>query len=148
VPRPKPFAAALLAILLAAACASGPQDSGFDVRIHFLPLDTFKDMFFSAGPVTLRYQVTVANPLPQPVTLLRLDLRSVGIGAYSLRPDSHSLNVKIPPKSTAEFAITAYGTARGGQTLSGEPVTLQGAAHFQGPDGQFVKFYHQNIVPQ
>jgi hypothetical protein len=141
-------ALALFAAIFAAACASGPQDSGPDLQIHLTAIDTFKDMFYSAGPVTLRYQVVVQNPGLQPVTLLRLDLRSVGIGAYSLRPDTHSLNVKIPPKSTAEFAITAYGIARGGQTLSGEPVTLQGAAHFEGPDGQFVKFYHQNIVPQ
>jgi hypothetical protein len=143
----KPVAAVLFAALFTAACASS-QDTGPDVQIRLIPVETYKDMFFSAGPVTLRYQVVIGNPSPQPITLIRFDLRSVGLGAYSLRPDTHSLNIKIPPKSTAEFALTAYGTARGGQTLSGEPVTLQGAAHFEGPDGAFVKFYHQNIVPQ
>jgi ABC-type bacteriocin/lantibiotic exporter with double-glycine peptidase domain len=47
----------------------------------------------------------------------------------------------------ATFAISAYGVSRGGQTLSGEPVTLQGMAHFDDPDGPFIKFYHENIVP-
>jgi hypothetical protein len=137
----------LFAALTLAACASSPKDTGPDVRIHLTAIDTSRDMFYSAGPISLRYEVRVDNPLPQPVTFRRFDLRSLGIGAYSLRPDSLTLNVKIPPSSSATFAITAYGVARGGQTLSGEPVTLQGTAHFDGPEGPFIKFYHENIVP-
>ncbi len=136
----------LFALVAALGCAS-THDSGPPVIVRLAPLDTNSNSFFFRGPIGLRYAVEVSNAADETVTLRRLDLRSTGGGAYSLRADSTPMNVKVAPKSNATFAITTWGRSRGGEISSGEPVVIQGTAYFDSPKGPFVKIFQENVVP-
>lgn len=136
---------ALLAVLLA-ACASTPQESGGPpVTVQLTQLNGSSNIFYFPGPVNIQYQVTVSNPTDQVVTMRRLDLRTEGFGAYALRTSGAPMNVKIAPKSTATFTVSAWGRAAGGYIASTEPVSLFATAYFDGPGGTFVKLVHGNV---
>jgi hypothetical protein len=137
-----------LALLLAAACASTPQESGPPVTVQISQLGGSSNIFYFRGPVNVQYQVTVNNPTDQTVTLRRLDLRTEGFGAYALRTSGSPMNVKVAPKSSATFTVSAWGQARGGYIASTEPVTLFANAYFDSPTGTFVKLVHGNVWQQ
>jgi hypothetical protein len=140
--------ASVIALLFVLGCSSSATDSnGPNVVIHATPLDTSSNLFYFPGPVGLRYQITVENPLDQPVTLRRLDLRTIGSGAYFLRTGETSMNVTIPPKSAKQFSVSTWGRSRGGFLGSTEPVTLRGTAYFDSPGGAFVRLFNENIAP-
>lgn len=140
--------AALAVLFLAAGCAS-QQDSGPAVTVRIAAVDTASDLFYFPGPISLRFAVAVSNPTNEPITLRRLDIRSVGSGAYALRANSTPMNVKIAPNTSATFSISTWGRSRGGYLNSTEPVVLQGTAYFDrpGPGGTFVKIFQQNVLP-
>ena len=102
------------------------------------------NVFYFPGPVNVQYEVTVNNPTDQAITMRRLDLRTEGPGAYALRTSGSPMNVKIAPKSSATFTVSAWGQARGGYIASTEPVSLFATAYFDGPSGTFVKLIHEN----
>ena len=134
---------ALLALLLA-ACASRPREGGPPVTVRLAQLGGTSNVFYYPGPVNVQYQVTVDNPTDQAITLRRLDLRTESFGAYALRTTGTPMNVKIAPKSSATFTVSAWGQARGGYIASTEPVSLFATAYFEGPSGSFVKLVHEN----
>ncbi len=135
--------------LLFVACASSTQTSGPNVSIQLTPLDTAPDIFYFRGPINLQYQLTITNPTSEPLTLSRLDLRTIGPGAYSLRTDASPMNLKVPPNATATYRISVWGYARGGYLASQEPVTIQGTAYFRGTSsGSFVRILNQTILPR
>jgi hypothetical protein len=139
--------AVLFVVFALAAGTAFAKEKGPGVAVHITAMDTMTDMFYFRGPIALRYQVQLDNPSSEPVTLKRLDLRSAGFGAYRLRADSTAMSIKVPPNSSTKFNITAWGYARGGYMSSGEPVTLQGTAHFDGQSGSFVRLFQENILP-
>jgi hypothetical protein len=133
-------------LLLAAGCASTPtESSGPPVTVQIAQMNSASNVFYFPGPVNIQYQVTVTNPTDQAVTMRRLDLRTEGTGAYVLRTSGSPMNVKIAPKSTATFMISAWGRALGGYIASTEPVTLFATAYFDAPGGGFVKIVHGNV---
>jgi hypothetical protein len=137
---------AFLAVLLLAACAStNTQESGPPVTVQLAQMNGTSNIFYYPGPVNVQYQVTVNNPTDQAITLRRLDLRTEGFGAYSLRTTGTPMNVKIAPKSTATFTVSAWGRAAGGYIASTEPVSLLANAYFDSPSGTFMKFIHGNV---
>ena len=138
----------ILLVLLAAACASTPQESGPPVTVQLTQLNGSSNVFYFPGPVNIQYQVAVNNPTDQAVTLRRLDLRTEGFGAYALRTSGSPMNVKVAPKSTATFTVSAWGQSRGGYLASTEPVSLYATAYFDAPGGTFVKLVHGNVWQQ
>lgn len=129
---------------LSVACASSQQSSGPPVTVQLTQVGGSSNIFYFPGPVNVQYQVTVNNPTDQEVTLRRLDLRTEGSGAYVLRTGGTPMNVKIAPKSSATFTVSAWGQARGGYIASTEPVSLFATAYLDGPSGAFVKLVHEN----
>jgi hypothetical protein len=134
--------------LLIAACASSPQPSGPAVTVHLAQVNAAPDMFYFAGPINVQYQLSITNPTNEPLTLSRLDLETIGPGAYSLRTAATPMNLKVPPNSTANYLISVWGRARGGYLAADTPVTIRGTAYFQGPSGSFVRLFTENIFPR
>ena len=97
------FALFALFTFVLAGCAS-QQDSGPAVTVHLAPLDTASDLFYFPGPIGLRYAVAVSNPTNAPITLRRLEINTVGTGAYYLRSGSTPMNVKIGANGNATFS--------------------------------------------
>jgi hypothetical protein len=143
--RAKLAAAAILLIALS-GYASSSSDPKIDVRLA--PLSRYDDMFYFRGPINLQYQLSVANPTGTPVTLRRLELRTLGPGAYAIRTGSTPIKQTIGPNGSTNIALSVWGRSTGGYLRSEEPVTVQGIAHFDTPDGHsFVKQFVETFRP-
>src|SRR5689334_13410923 len=103
-----------LAILFVGCASSATQSSGPDVRIQLEQIAGNPDVYYFAGPVNIQYRLSIANPTNEPLTLTRLDLQTLGPGAYSLRTAATPMSLKVPASSTASYVISVWGRARGG----------------------------------
>jgi len=141
----------VLLTLLATGCGSSSMSSSTapGVTVHLAQVPMPQDIFYFSGPVNIQYQLAVTNPTSDPVTLSRLDLQTVGPGAYSLRTAATPMNLKVPPNTTAKFLISVWGRARGGYLSASEPVTIRGTAYFQDEATRksFIRLFNENILP-
>lgn len=129
--------------ILFAACASS---SGPEVWVHLEQLTSNTDFRFG-GPVNIRYRVTITNETDAPVTLTRIELRTVGGGgAYVLREPSIPQHLAVGPKSSAGVDVIARGTAIGGNAAAAEPVTVRAIAYLDGPTGAFTRIVNETFA--
>ena len=135
----------VLALAVLAACASAPATP--EVSVALAQVSGSRDMFFFAGPVNIEYEVTVTNPTNEPVTLRRLDLKTVGTGAYTLRTPSQPLQVTVRPGMVSVVRVSANAISRGGNANSAEPVTVRGTAYFDAPSGAFTRVFNESFTP-
>ena len=140
-------ALSVLGLLFLVSCSSSQQSSGPNVAIHLVPLNASSDVYYFSGPINIQYQLAVANPTSQPIKLSRVELQTIGSGAYVIRNTSSPMNVTIPPNSTSTFTISVWGYSRGGSLRSTEPVTIRGIGYFDAPSGAFIKMFTENISP-
>jgi len=142
----KSAVSALAITILLAACASTPQNGGPPVTVQIQQANAVNNVFYYRGPVNVQYRVAVTNPTSEPLTLTRLDLQTIGPGAYSVRANGTPMNLRIAPNSTTVYTVSVWGYARGGYLASTEPVTLRGTAYLRGANsGSFVKMFSENI---
>ena len=137
-----------LAVYLAACASSQSSSKGPNVTVELAQLTTASDVFYLRGPVSIQYQLAISNPTAQPITLTRLDLQTLGPGAYSLRANGTPMNLSVAPNSTSNYTIAVWGYSNGGYVASTEPVTLRGTAYFKGPSGSFLRIFNENIPQQ
>ncbi len=134
------------AMLLLAACASSPQTpKAPEVEVHLAQVSGSRDMFFFAGPVNVEFEITVTNPTREAVTLTRLELRTVGGGAYTFRAPSQPMHVTVRPGLASVVRFSATAIARGGNASSVEPVTVRGMAYFDAPSGSFTRLFNETL---
>src|SRR5437870_4193804 len=133
-------------VLLSGCASSSTMTSGPDVRVHLEQVAGPPDVYYYAGPVNIQYRVSLENPTDEPLTLTRLDLQSMGPGAYSLRTEATPMNLKVPPRASASYVISVWGRAHGGYLTAGAPVTIRGTAYFQGDTTKksFMKLFTEN----
>jgi hypothetical protein len=147
--------AAAIAALTLTGCASGHSESGLgsatvpivDPEIQITQMSEVPGAArYITGGLPIKYLVKVANHDKQPITLTRIDVQSVGMGAYTLSPTSRPFKMKVAPDGlmAAEFwvpaiidDVTVYG-ANG-------PVTLRCVAQFDSPVGQFQRVFVQQV---
>ena len=127
--------------LLLAACGStgttGTEGSP-KVEVHLAQTGSTDNVFYLSGPIALQYVLEVTNPTNDTFTLTRLELQSVGEGAYYLRTGSVPMNERIQANGTTAIRVAAWGTSRGGRLTSTEPVTMRITAQFD--DGRGHRF--------
>jgi hypothetical protein len=141
------LATAVLSLALA-GCASSAGSSGPNLDIHLEQASDVPDMFYFRGPINLQYRLIISNPTGTPVTLRRLDLRTLGPGAYSIRTGSTPITQTIAPNGTTSVALSAWGQSSGGYMRSAEPVTVRGVAYLDTPDGHaFVRQFVETFRP-
>jgi len=140
-------ALSVLALLFLVSCSSSQQSSGPSVAIHLVPLNTSSDVYYFSGPINIQYQLAVANPTSQPIKLSRVELQTIGSGAYVIRNTSSPMNVTIPANSTSTFTVSVWGYSRGGSMRSTEPVTVRGIGYFDAASGPFIRMFTENISP-
>ncbi|MDQ6801816.1 MAG: hypothetical protein M3041_13365 [Acidobacteriota bacterium] len=141
--------AVAVVVLLSGCGSSSNPASGPDVRVHLEQVSGPPDVYYFAGPVNIQYRLSIANPTDEPLTLTRLDLQTLGSGAYSLRAAATPMNLKVPPNANASYLISVWGRANGGYLSAGEPVTIRGTAYFQSQTTKksFVRLFTENITP-
>jgi hypothetical protein len=145
----------LAATALLSACASSQSDSGLGhakvnvaepeviiKQVSYMP-PVARDM---TGGIPVKYRVRVANRSGESITLTRIDVQSLGYGAYTLNPQSHSFKAKIGPEQyqTVEFWMPAFISD---PTLYGAngPVTLRAVLHYDSTVGQFDQVTVQQV---
>ena len=134
--------------LLLAGCASGTgaDTSSTKVTIRIQQLDNENGYdFVKARSVNIRYALYATNTTASPVTLSRVEFRTLDTGAYTIPPTSTSLNIPIGPTETIRTVISVWGTSQGGNAGSKEPVTLHGTAYLNGISGPFVQIFTENF---
>ncbi len=101
------------------------------------------------GATVTTFQVAIHNPSSEPITLTRIELRSLSpVSAYYLVRDSRPYKVTIAPNTTVNVKYQALVNARGGLVGSMTPVDLQGVAWFTSPAGGFVSQIRETITPK
>ncbi len=139
----------VVAVLLLAGCATvGDDPNAPNVTLHLLPLSSAPNAYRYGGPVNIGYELTATNSTNQPVTLDRIEVRTIGSGAYLIRPTSTRLNLALGPGESKAVQFSIWGTAPGGQLASGEPVTVRAAGYLKGPSGPFVRLFTEYFTPE
>jgi len=129
-----------------ASNSRGADAPKLDVQLRQISMPS--DMFYFRGPVNLQYQLTITNPTNAPVTLRRIDLSTMGPGAYTLHTGATPITRVIPPNGTTTSTLSAWGRASGGYLRSEEPVTVRGVAYFDSPGHKsFIKQFTETFMP-
>src|SRR5438132_647738 len=129
-----------------ASSSSGAEAPKLDIQLKQASMPG--DVFYFRGPVNLQYQLAIANPSNEPVTLRRIDLSTIGPGAYSLRTGATPITRAIPPNGAVTINLSAWGHASGGFLRSEEPVTIHGIAYFDSPGHKsFIRQFTGNFMP-
>ena len=137
--------AAILAIFLA-ACATSSQAPVPEPEILVEQLSTVAPAAIHVGgAISLQYRVTVHNVSDTPLTLKRVDLNSLGAGAYTLGSTSRSFNLSIAPGATQAVQFWTSGTVDPTILGANGPVTLRGVLGFDSAKGSFQSVVTQQV---
>ncbi len=141
---------AVLILLLLAGCASGAPDdpNAPKITLHLEQYQSAPNAYTFNGPVNVQFALSVANTTNEPVKLNRIEIRTIGSGAYTIRPTSTNINVDVAPGQARTLPLAIWGYSRGGQLASTEPVTVRATAYFTGPSGAFVRLFSEYFTPQ
>jgi hypothetical protein len=142
--------ATLLAVILLAGCASAtPDDANApNVSLHLAQDDSAPNAYLYGGAVNVRYSLSVANRTKDPVTLTRIEIRTVSSGAYTIRPTSTPVNLDLAPGQEKTIPLSLWANARGGNLSAHESVTLRATAYMTGPKGPFVRLFTEYLNEQ
>jgi hypothetical protein len=146
------YASVFLALLFAAGCASSSspaQDQlAGKVQVQLGQVGNFgSNTYYFAGPVNIQYQLEIQNNTGVPVTLRRLQLRTISPGAYALRTPTSTITANVPSGKTSVVNLSAWGRTSGSELRAEEPVSIEGTAYFDSPQGNFVKIFTA-LIPQ
>jgi hypothetical protein len=140
---------AVLILLLLAGCSSAADDPNApNVALHIAQYESAPNAYLYGGLVNVRYSLSVANRTKDPVTLTRIEIRTIGSGAYTIRPTSTPINVDLAPGQEKTIPLSLWANARGGNLSAQEPVTLRATAYMTGPTGAFVRLFTEYLTEQ
>lgn len=135
---------AIVALVLFGACAS-QRNNASDVAEPQVSIDQLSSAPAAAEHVTggmpVQYRLSVTNAAQFPITLKRVDLQSIGSGAYDVNPTSMPFDVVIQIGATesVDFWVPAYATT----SVAGAngAVALRVVTLYDSPSGKF-----QNVL--
>lgn len=138
---------AVLILLLLTGCASAIQDDP-NVVLHLTQYESAPNAYLYGGMVNIQYALSVANRTKDPITLTRIEIRTVSSGAYTIRPISTTINADLAPGQEKTIPISLWANARGGNLAAHEPVSLRATAYLTGPSGAFVRLFTEFFTEQ
>ena len=131
---------AVLALALLAGCA-GSGASVNDPIIQFVQVTSPGSLGFAGGRTSIEFELAVTNRSPEELTLDRVELRTVGIGAYTIRDEKRPMSIRVAPGATERTRFFVLAIARGGTRASTESVTIRGIAYFSSAGGAYQKLF-------
>jgi hypothetical protein len=140
--------AAILLAFIAFSCASGSSQAPSKEPVIDLHQIVGPSNVQSVGPFDVKYELRVANPSTEPITLRRFEIRSINGGSYVLVNNvPFTFNETIQPGSSSSVSLWAhaYAQVRPNDFGSSEPVTLRGVASFQSGTRKFQKVFHKTL---
>jgi hypothetical protein len=139
----------LAAILLfLAACAAQRLGGKSAVARPEIEIEQLSNVASAArnitGAISVHYRIRVRNVANEPVTLKRVDLVTIGFGAYNLGPLSRPFDVTIKPGSESLVEVWAPAHIPDPSVAGANgPVTLRAIVLFDSAAGQL-----QTVVTQ
>ncbi len=127
---------ALATALILIGCSSAAPDSkqapSDEPAITITQLSTVATAARNVtGNIPVQYRVEVTNTAPDPITLKRIDVQSIGYGAYTLPPVTQGFDVPIGVGQSRSVDFWAPAVIENA-SISGAngPVTLRVNAHY------------------
>jgi hypothetical protein len=132
------------------SCASSSSDAATENAPEVSLVQTYSsaDTMYMRGPITLGYQLIIENKTNQALRLTRLDLQTVGAGAYSMHTGASPMNQPVGANGTTNVKVSAWGQARGGFLTADEPVNIRGLAYFTTPSGSTIRRVFTQVLGQ
>jgi len=128
------------------ACSSGSNAKIIHPVLQFVQLSGPAEQNYRPGDIEVQYGIRIANRSSEPITLRRIELRSVGVGGpYVLRAQSYYFERVIQPEQFEDVTFWAKAVAGGDgmATDARAPVTVRAVVFFQSPAGGF-----RNVLTQ
>lgn len=119
-------------LLLATACATqSAAPGGAEPEVTIVQTSNVASAArFDQGPISIRYAIQVHNVAREPITVVRVALQSIGVGAYELPSSSKPFNETIEPGQSRVVEMWASGTTNPSLVGANGPVTLRGSVEF------------------
>jgi len=145
----KRLAPAALFLLAAAGCSSsrpGGDAKLIKPEISIEQVVGPAELGYPGGLIDVQYEVTIANRSAEPLSLRRIEVSSVGGGAYRLRRESFPFNVTVPADRQGTLRFWAHALQSGAVFRgSNEPVTLRAILFFDSPAGRFQQIMMREL---
>jgi hypothetical protein len=99
-----------------------------------------------SGGISVQYRVEVTNRAKEPITIKRIDVISLGAGAYTLRPASTPFNAQLNPGESQALQFWASAFIDDVTILGANgPVTLRVTVHYDTPAGSTQSIVVQQV---
>lgn len=97
------------------------------------------------GPVPVNFRIQVFNPSGEDIELQRVELQTLGYGAFTISNASRPFDKPIPSGTTVE--VDTWVGAVANDTIIGVngPATLRVTAYFKSPFGTFKQIYTKEV---
>lgn len=98
-----------------------------------------------SGPTQVNFEIQIFNPSSEEIELERIELQTVGQGAYTISNASRPFEKQISSDKT--ITVTTWVGAVSGDTIIGlnGPATLRITAYFRSEFGKFKQIYTQTV---
>jgi hypothetical protein len=124
------FLVVLAAALFAVACASAGSSRPAAITAPEVRSDLVGTIFFGSGNTApANIDVTVTNTASVPITLLRVEVDSPGMGTYRIQRTARQVRENLGPGETKR--VTVFATAITTVRNPSEPLTLRTIADFE-----------------
>ena len=124
------FLVVLAATIFAAACGSTGSSRPATISAPEVRADLVGTVFFGSGNTApANIDVTVTNTASVPITLVRVEVDSPGMGTYRIQRTTRQVRENLGPGETKR--VTVFATAITTVSNPTEPLTLRTIADFE-----------------
>ena len=132
-----PFTMTLIGVLLAGCASSSSKPAGPEPEILIRQLSNIPEAArYITGRISVQYALSVRNSTPTAIQLQRIEVQSIGYGAYTLPLTTLPFDLVIDPGQSR--TVSFWGAAViDSTTIMGAngPVTLRTVADFKASGG-------------
>ena len=131
---------AALGMTVAIGCSSAAPDSKKALDEPQIVIRQLSNVAEAArhmtGNISVQYRVDVENRAKFPITLKRIDVVTIGSGAYNLRPTSAPFNAQLNPGETRAVQLWAPAFIDDPTIIGANgPVTIRATVYYDTPAG-------------
>jgi hypothetical protein len=141
----------IFSILLFGSCASHTKN-GVDIAQPQVEIQQLSSVPLVAEQVTggmpVQYRMSVTNTAQVPITLKRVDVRSMGNGAYIVQPTSRPFNLVVAPGATETVEFWVPANAVPSVAGANGAVALQLRTQFDTASGSFQNVSVSQVMGQ
>jgi len=141
-------AAPLLLTVLILACSSATQhpadliEPEFRIRQVGGQAQVARHM---QGAIAVNLEMEIINRSSEPLTVERIQVESMGAGAYTIPSTSRPFEKVIPPERIEVFDLWAPANAENTILGANGPVTVRSVVTYRSPLGKFQKIYVRQV---